>query len=118
MTGSTDYLVNEKDYTEFIKNGRKIIIFTTSWCKSAIMMSMIFEKMAIKYQRFLNFAKIDVDVYKEIVTHAKVGAVPEFIIYKDGELISRKHITREIDLEDFIIKFRERENYEDESDDY
>ena len=73
-------------------------------------MSLIFDKLALKYNGFMNFAKIDVDNYKEIIGHAKVGAVPEFLIFKNGELISRKHITKGELLEDYILCFRDRES--------
>ena len=115
---TTQYLLNHKEYTDFIQNGRSILIFTTSWCKSAVVMSIVFDKLAAKHKDFLKFAKVDVDNYKEIIKHANVGAVPEFLIYKDGQLISRKHITKGEFLEKYIDKFLERENLLEELCDY
>jgi thioredoxin 1 len=115
---TTQYLINNRDYIEFTEKGRGILIFTTTWCKAAVVMSIIFEKMAAKYKGFLKFAKIDVDNYKEIISKVKVGAVPEFMIFKNGVLISRQHITKGDDLEDYIERFREREALTDEIGDY
>lgn len=101
-------LINVKDFKEFIANGRGIILLTTTWCQSAVMMGVYFDKFSEKYKNSLKFGKIDVDNLQEIIEFEKVGAIPEFLIYKDGKLDSRQHCVRFIDLEEFISKFVER----------
>jgi thiol-disulfide isomerase/thioredoxin len=54
---STAQIISNKDFNDFTTQGRGILIFTVSWCKSALMMSIIFDKLAEKYKGKLNFAK-------------------------------------------------------------
>ena len=111
-------LISLKDFRDFIQEGQCIIILGTCWCKSAVMMSIIFDKMHEKYQNNFKFGKVDVENFCEIVNLVKVGAVPEFLIYKDGKLQSREHCTKAEELELFMDKFLEKINVLEKMSDY
>lgn len=101
-------LISLKDFRDFIEKGDSVIIIGTCWCKSAVMMSILFDKMYERYIGKFKFGKIDVDNFIEIVQYVKVGAVPEFLIYKNNELQCRKHCTKAEDLEIFLDKYLEK----------
>lgn len=115
---AVNQLISSKDYKDFVANGNRIIILTTAWCKTAVMMSIIFERLYPKYKQYMEFAKVDVDNFPEIIQHERVGAVPEFLIYKDGKLHCRKHCTHNESIEQFIDKFLQTTGAYDVYDDY
>ena len=54
---STLPIISSRDFNEFTTEGRGVLIFTVPWCKSALMMSIFFDKLAEKYRGKLKFGK-------------------------------------------------------------
>lgn len=109
-------LISVKEYKDFIKDGQSIILFKSNWCRTSIMMAIAFDKLAKKYvSTQAKFAKMDIDNFNEVVEHAKVGAIPEFLIYKDGKVEGRQHCTQSENLETFLREFIIKEYQEDDS---
>lgn len=98
-------LISVREYKEFIKEGQGIILFKSNWCRTSIMMAIVFDKLAKKYGSIAKFGKIDIDAINEVVQHARVSAIPEFIFYKDGKLEGRQHCTQTENLETFFKEY-------------
>ena len=48
MSASSLQIISTKDFKEFVDSERGILILTVSWCKSALMMAIIFDR----YQKY------------------------------------------------------------------
>ncbi len=65
-----------------------LVDFWAPWCRPCLMAAPVLEELASEYADKITFAKIDVD--QNVQTAAKYGimAIPNLIIFKNGEPIS------------------------------
>lgn len=65
-----------------------LVDFWAPWCRPCLMAAPVLEELAKEYADKITFAKIDVD--QNVQTAAKYGimAIPNLIIFKNGEPIS------------------------------
>ncbi len=54
----TRQLIDVGDFKDFTEHGNGVLLFTSKSCKSALIMSATFEKLAKEYKHFLKFGKI------------------------------------------------------------
>lgn len=97
-------IISIKDFKDFVREGTSCILLKANGCKTSVRMGVAFDKMAVKYSSFVRFGKADVDTLREVVQYLKVGAVPEFIFYRNGQELTRKICTQDDELEKLIRK--------------
>lgn len=76
-------------FNEFIKKGVVLIDFFADWCMPCLMMSPIVEEIANKFSKKIKVGKVNVEEGHEIAQRFDVSSIPNFVLFKDGEIIGR-----------------------------
>lgn len=74
------------NFGEFIKQGTVLVDFYADWCMPCVMMSPIVEEMEKKFEGKAKVGKVNVDDNQELAQKHGVSSIPNFIIFKDGEV--------------------------------
>lgn len=106
-------LISFDEFKNCTKSDHVIILFKSNRCEPSMRMMTFFDKFAVKYNKRLKFAKIDIDEIKEVVYSVNVGAIPECIVYKKGKLESRQLCTMG-NLEKYIQDFLSSDDEEED----
>jgi thioredoxin 1 len=89
---SHPYTVLTDDNFESTLSGIKSLVvvdFWASWCGPCMMMSPIFEQLAVKYQGKAVLAKMNVDENRAVPEKFGIYGIPTFVFFKDGKEIGR-----------------------------
>lgn len=73
-------------------NGTKglvVVDFWASWCGPCMMMSPIFEQLAVKYKGRATLAKMNVDENREVPAKYGIYGIPTFVFFKEGKEVGR-----------------------------
>lgn len=89
MAENVTELANGKDFDAFTKKGLVLIDFFADWCMPCVMMAPVMEELGGKFKGKIKFGKIDVDENREISAKFKIFSIPNFILFKDGEMKER-----------------------------
>ena len=95
-----------KEFKDFTKNGLVLVDFFADWCMPCVMMSPIMEELGKKFKGKIKFGKIDVDENSALAQKFKIFSIPNFILFKDGEV--KERFVGAMPEEDFEEKLRER----------
>lgn len=85
-------LTIEKDeQLDDLNSGTVVVDFYADWCGPCKMIAPIFEDVS-QLPQFENitFIKLNVDVYKEIVTKFGIRGIPTLLVLKDGNVVGTK----------------------------
>jgi len=66
-----------------------LVDFWAPWCRPCLMAAPILEELAGEYIGKVTIAKLDVDQNQKVAKRYKVMAIPNLIIFKNGELVSQ-----------------------------
>ena len=92
-----------QEFKELTAEGTVIVVFSVTWSGPCQIISIHFENFSKKYKS-IKFVKVDVDEVKEITSQVELGAMPAFIIYKDGQSVDQIVAASPMNLEAFIKK--------------
>ena len=76
-------------FDEFIKEGVVLIDFFADWCMPCLMMAPILEEIGEKLAGKIKIGKIDVQENQHIASKFGVNSIPNFVLFKDGEVIEQ-----------------------------
>lgn len=77
--------VNDLEAKEIISTGKMVVLdFYAEWCKPCEAMGPIIENLSDDYNEVV-FAKIDVDVNRELAATYSVRNIPTLMFFKNGE---------------------------------
>ena len=65
-----------------------LVDFWAPWCKPCLMTAPVLEELAGEYEGKITFAKLDVDQNAQTAVKYGIMAIPNLIIFKNGEPIS------------------------------
>jgi thioredoxin 1 len=65
-----------------------LVDFWAPWCKPCLMTAPVLEELAGEYEGKITFAKLDVDQNAQTAAKYGIMAIPNLIIFKNGEPIS------------------------------
>ena len=65
-----------------------LVDFWAPWCRPCLMAAPVLEELAGEYAGKITFAKLDVDQNAKTATKYGIMAIPNLIIFKNGEPIS------------------------------
>jgi len=65
-----------------------LVDFWAAWCRPCIMAAPVLEELAEEYAGRITFAKLDVDQNAKTAAKYGIMAIPNLIIFKNGEPIS------------------------------
>jgi len=60
--------------------------FWATWCAPCRMIAPTFEKLADKYSKEINFAKVNVDEEPELAGQFGIRSIPTLLLIKDGKV--------------------------------
>lgn len=81
--------LTKKEFYEFIQDGTVLIDFFAEWCMPCVMMSPIVDEIAEKFGGKLKVGKINVEDNQEIAGIYSVSSIPNFVLFRDGEVIDQ-----------------------------
>jgi thioredoxin 1 len=81
--------LSEDNYGQEIASGVVVVDFYADWCGPCKMMAPIFEEAAQEYDGRVTFAKLNIDLAKQIALDNKVMSIPTLLFFKDGEQQAR-----------------------------
>jgi len=73
-------------FDEFIKEGLVLIDFFADWCMPCLMMAPILEEVGEKMSGKLKIGKVDVQENQDLARKHGVSSIPNFVLFKDGEV--------------------------------
>jgi len=76
-------------FEEFIKEGLVLIDFFADWCMPCLMMAPILEEVGENMQGKIKIGKIDVQENQAIASKFGVSSIPNFVLFKDGEVVEQ-----------------------------
>jgi thioredoxin 1 len=77
--------LSEDNYEQEIASGVAVVDFDADWCGPCKMMAPVFEEAAQEYDGKATFAKLNIDLAKQISVANKVMSIPTLLFFKDGE---------------------------------
>jgi len=77
-----------------IQNGETLdkpllVDFWAEWCGPCKMLEPVIDRLADKYQDKINVAKLDADMYPEIMQQYGIMSIPTVLVFKGKEPIAR-----------------------------
>ena len=75
-------------FNEFIKEGTVLIDFYADWCMPCVMMGPVVEEISEKFGKKLKVGKVNVEDGQEIAQKFNVSSIPNFVLFKDGKVIT------------------------------
>jgi thioredoxin 1 len=66
-----------------------LVDFWAGWCAPCMVMKPVVEAMAREYSGKAHFAKVDVDRNQALARRYGVMSIPNFVIFRNGELVDR-----------------------------
>lgn len=77
--------LNEKDFTNEIKEGKVLVDCFAEWCGPCKMLSPIIDEVSEEITD-VKFYKLNVDDNQEISEQYKIMSIPTLLIFENGEL--------------------------------
>lgn len=95
---------NSFDQTVLQAKTPVLVDFWAPWCRPCLMAAPILEELAEEYTDRITIAKLDVDQNPKTAAKYKIMAIPNLIIFKNGEPASqivgfkpKKELKRDLD---------------------
>jgi len=66
-----------------------LVDFWALWCRPCIMAAPVLEELAEEYDGQITIAKLDVDQNPRIAAKYRIMAIPNLIIFKNGQPVSQ-----------------------------
>ena len=82
-----EHINEEKQFNEFIKEGKVLVDFFATWCGPCKMLAPVIEQVASEHPD-LKVVKVDVDEAPAIAAKYGIQAIPTLFLIKDGKAIT------------------------------
>lgn len=96
--------LSRKEFEDSTRKGIVLVDFFADWCMPCIMMAPVIDELSEKFKGKIRFAKVNVDENQELAQKFSVMSIPNFVLFKDGEVSERFIGARS--LEDFSEKLK------------
>lgn len=74
------------EFEDFTKDKVVLIDFFADWCMPCLMMSPVIDELSDKFKGKIKFGKVDVGDNQEIAQKFNVSSIPNFVLFKKGEV--------------------------------
>jgi len=83
-------LTNDNFKKEVLESKVPVLVdFYSDWCPPCKIMLPVIEQIAEKFEGKIKVGKVNIDENKELASQYSVMSIPTFIIFKNGESVSR-----------------------------
>lgn len=79
-------VLSPEDFEDFTSEGVVLVDFYADWCGPCMMMGPIVDEVADNFEGKIKFGKLNVDGNEMLAGKYKVTSIPNFTIFKDGEV--------------------------------
>jgi thioredoxin 1 len=79
--------LTESEFDDFVKKGVVLVDFFAEWCMPCLMMAPVIEDLSERFEGRIKFGKVNVGENQRIAQKFNVSSIPNFILFKDGEVI-------------------------------
>ena len=80
--------LTDDTFTSYIQTNESVVVkFGADWCMPCVRMKPVFQALDSKYN--VQFAEVDIDLSKQIVSQNHIVSVPTIVVYKNGEEVNR-----------------------------
>lgn len=76
-------------FEDFVKEGVVLVDFFADWCMPCVMMGPIVDEMAEKFKGKIKIGKVNIDDNQELAKKHNVVSIPNFVLFKDGEVVEQ-----------------------------
>jgi len=73
---------------EIIQEGDSVVAVGANWCSNCKMFKPIYEEISNEVEQ-LSFHEIDATMKSKFVAEYKIGTLPTFLYFKDGEFVDK-----------------------------
>ena len=81
--------LTEKKFDVFVKSGLSLIDFYAEWCMPCLMMEPVVSEVGERLQGKIKVGKINIDSEKSVAQKFNVRSIPNFILFKNGQVIGQ-----------------------------
>ena len=78
--------LSNSEFEDFTKDKVVLIDFSADWCMPCLMMAPVMDELSEKFKGKIKFGKVDVGDNQEIAQKFNVSSIPNFILFKKGEI--------------------------------
>lgn len=77
------------EFESYISDGIVLIDFWAEWCMPCLMMAPVLEELAEKMKDKIKIGKVDVEDNQILAQKFQVNSIPNFVLFKEGEIVAR-----------------------------
>jgi len=87
----TKEITNDKDFKEWVLDSKDTVVvdFWAAWCGPCLSMAPVFMEIELDISS-AKFYKINIDEFTTMAQKYMIMSIPSFIIFKDGEIVSKR----------------------------
>ena len=87
----SELILNSNNFEEeVLKSDLPVLVdFWAPWCPPCRMVALVVEEIAKEYEGKIKIGKVNIDQNQELASKYSVMSIPTFIIFKNGESVSR-----------------------------
>ena len=91
MAGKVKEIVDKDFEEEVLKSDIPVLVdFWAPWCIPCVQVGPIVEEIAGEYEGRIKVVKVNVDDNREFATKFNVQGIPNFVMFKNGEVTEQK----------------------------
>ncbi len=101
-----EYILNENNFEdEVLKSDIPVLVdFYAEWCGPCKMMMPVVKKLAEKYDGKVKVGKVNSDENGELAEKYKIMSIPNFVLFKNGEIVDSETGVMSIDAMEKMIE--------------
>lgn len=81
--------LTNKGFNDFVKEGIVLVDFSADWCMPCLMMAPVIDELSEKFNGKIKFGKVDIGENQELAHKFKVSSIPNFILFKKGQVVDQ-----------------------------
>jgi thioredoxin 1 len=82
--------LSEERFEQEVENGSGLVLvdFWAPWCAPCRMVAPVIEKLAVRYEGQVRFAKVNVDDAPRVASEYGIRSIPTIALFRDGQPVT------------------------------